>query len=319
MFYDFSLYDPVDDLDTNHCIQACSFFSVDFDNMPLEPVTAELVESANSVDVKFELGWWHEGFGLTKAAIGSLMGQIRQYLEHGYGALDWPFILYGQSGQATVGVYIGQGLIKQGLSDSALCTFHDIFDTLDVRTPSFAMQLCGPAYDSTCTFGIAVTSNATFTPIQNAIKSWANTTCLSFLESKNFTGKATFTMPLQNGTMTNSTARVPGSLNTGVKYLQVRADCRTVQVVAGEGCAELAVKCGISGADFDKYNPGICGSLKPKQHVCCSKGTLPDLWPKPNSDGLCFSYKVQNDDNCANLEAEYGLTNKEIEGFNKNT
>ncbi|KAL2132723.1 hypothetical protein VTI74DRAFT_3433 [Chaetomium olivicolor] len=295
MFYDFSLYDPVDDPDINHRIQACSSFGPDFDNMLLGSMAAKIVESANSIDVEFELGWWHEGFGLAKAAIQSLVEQIREYIDYGHGASDRPFILY------------------------ALRTFQDNFDTLDVTTPSLAMQLCGQNYDSTHVFGVV-----------------ANATCLLFLRSKNFPGKATFTTPLLNGTLTNSiltnsTVRArhntyTRSLNMHAKafdrrakFLQARANCRTVQVASGDGCAELAVKCGSSGADFTKYNPGICSSLKLKQYVCCSSGSLPDFRPKPNADGSCFSYKVQTGDNCANLGAEYGLTIEEIEGFNKNT
>ncbi|KAL2127503.1 hypothetical protein VTI74DRAFT_10626 [Chaetomium olivicolor] len=327
MFYDFSLDDPVDNPHTNHRIQACSSFGSDFDNMPSVSVDAKLLKSASSVDVEFELGWWYEGFGLAKPAIRSLVTQIREYIDHGHGALDRPFVLYGRSGQATIGVYIGQGLLNQGLSDSALRTFQDNFDTLNVTTPSLAMQLCGSNYDSAHIFGVAVTSNATFALIQNAIKSWTNSKCLSFAGSRNFAGKATFATPLPSATLTNSTLTNSSLINTTVRArrntrstsLQPRADCRTVQVAQGEGCAELAVKCGISGADFTKYNPGICGSLKPKQHVCCSSGSLPDLRPKPNADGSCFSYQVQKDDNCDNLAAEYGLTKEEIDDLNQKT
>ena len=171
MFYDFSLYDPVDDPNTNHRIQACSSFGTDFDNMPSKAVAANIVESANVVDVEFELGWWHEDFGLAKAAIRSLVEQIREYIDNGHGTADRPFIMYGQSGQATIGVYIGQGLLNQGLNTSALSAFQNNFDTLNVTTPSLAMQLCGLNYDSTHIFGVAVTSNATFAPIQDAIHS----------------------------------------------------------------------------------------------------------------------------------------------------
>ncbi|KAK4136083.1 glycoside hydrolase family 18 protein [Trichocladium antarcticum] len=339
MFFDFSIYDPVDDPATNHRIQACSSYGADFVNMPSEAVAAELVSSAHSVDVEFELGWWHSGSGLAKAGIQSLVEQIREYIDHGHGTTDRPFILYGRSGEASIGIYIGQGLLNQGLSASALQTFHDSLNNLDVTTPSLAMQLCGPNYDSTHIFGVAVTSNATFAPIQNAVQSWANATCLSFLGSTNYPGKATFTTPLltltnatlANSTLANSTVRARHNthgksrdahaklFDTRATSLQARAECKTVQVGTGEGCAELAVKCGISGADFTKYNPNICGSLRPKQHVCCSSGTLPDVRPKPNPDGTCLSYKVEADDNCANLGAQYGLTNKEIEDLNKNT
>ncbi|OLN96797.1 Killer toxin subunits alpha/beta 2 [Colletotrichum chlorophyti] len=314
MFYGFSLYDPVDDTDSTHRIAACSSYGTDFINMKSEPVAARLLDAASPVDVEFELGWWHEGFGLATAAIQSLVAQTREYIENGHGPSDRSFILYGRSGQATIGVYIGRGLLNQGLSASALKTFEDNFDTLGVTTPSLAMQLCGPDYDGTQTFGVVVASNATFAPIQRAIKSWANATCLSFTDSTKFPGKATFTTPLLNGTVTsNSTISARSGL------LEARADCKTVQVESGNGCAELAVKCGISGANFEKYNPGICNKLKPKQHVCCSSGTLPDFRPKPQADGSCFAYDVQDNDNCANLGAEFGLTNEEIESFNKNT
>ena len=192
-----------------------------------------------------------------------------------HGATDRPFILYGRSGQVTIGVYIGQGLLNQGLSASALAGFHDSLDTLEVTTPSLGMQLCGPSYDSTHIFGVVTTSNATFVPIQNAIKSWANGNCLPFVGSKKLPGKSTFTTPLlkesgtrTNFTMTNSTVHARHNSDMPARVLQARADCRTVQVASGDGCAELAVRCGISGADFTKYNPGICATLKPKQHVC---------------------------------------------------
>lgn len=320
MFYGLSIYDDVDDPHSNHRIAACSSYGTDFDNMESEPVAARLLDAASPVDVDFELGWWHEDFGLAKAAIRSLVAQTREYIDNGHGASDRPFTLYGRSGQATIGVYIGQGLLNQGLSASALQTFEGNFDGLNVTTPSLAMQLCGAGYDSTHIFGVVVASNAAFAPIQNALRSWSNATCLSFMESKSFPGQATFTTPLLNGTTnnnytenSNSTALAPSSA------LEARADCRTVQVESGQGCAELAVKCGISGANFEKFNPGICSKLKPKQHVCCSSGTLPDFRPQPGADGSCFAYDIQENDNCAALGAEFGLTNEEIESFNKNT
>lgn len=320
MFYGLSVYDDVDDPQSNHRIAACSSYGTDFDNMESEPVAARLLGAASPVDVDFELGWWHEDFGLAKAAIRSLVAQTREYIDNGHGASDRPFTLYGRSGQATIGVYIGHGLLNQGLSTSALQTFEENFDALNVTTPSLAMQLCGTGYDSTHIFGVVVTSNATFAPIQNALRSWANATCLSFMGSKSFLGQATYTTPLLNGTTTsNSTETSKSTALAPSGALEARADCRTVQVESGQGCAELAVKCGISGANFEKFNPGICSKLKPKQHVCCSSGTLPDFRPQPGADGSCFAYDIQENDNCAALGAEFGLTNEEIESFNNNT
>ncbi|KGO73174.1 Glycoside hydrolase, superfamily [Penicillium italicum] len=103
--------------------------------------------------------------------------------------------------------------------------------------------------------------------------------------------------------------------------IRARAECRAVQVDYGNGCPELAAKCGISAADFTKYNPAsdFCSKLKPKQHVCCSQGILPDFSPKPNADGSCYAYKVKDNDNCDDLAAEWSLTRQDLEDFNKNT
>ncbi|THC88729.1 hypothetical protein EYZ11_011829 [Aspergillus tanneri] len=314
MFYDFSLYDPVDDQAKNHKIHACSSFGPDFSQIP---ALGARIASVESVDVKFEMGWWKEGFGLATSGLRSLVKQIRQYAENGHGAADRPFIIYGQSGQATIGLYIGQGLLNQGLSESALKIFQDNLENLNVSTPSLAMQLCEQNYDSTHIFGVMAISSGTFTPIQDAIKSWANATCLSFEGSTKFPGLAMFTTPRLHVnptiTTTNSTAVT--------RKLHARAECSTVQVESGNGCADLAAKCGISRADFTKYNPGdnFCSTLKPKQHVCCSKGDLPDFSPKPNKDGSCHTYQVKENDNCDNLAAEYSLTKEDLEDFNKNT
>ncbi|KAL4886083.1 chitinase [Aspergillus karnatakaensis] len=319
MFYDFSLYDQVDSTDRKHRIHACSSFGPDF------------------ATVDFEIGWWDEGFGLAAPGIRSLVSQIRKYVERGHGTTDRPFIIYSQSGAATIGLYIGQGLLHEGISESALKLFEDNLQNLNVSTPTLAMQLCEPDYTSSHIFGIMATSNGTFTPIQSAIKSWATAACLSFSGSTNITGTAMFTTPLPhspsitpNSTIhasnvtTSSTiqrSRIAPKSTIQAKLLHRRDECRTIQVEGGNGCAELAAKCGISGADFTKFNPGpnFCSTLKAKQHVCCSSGDLPDFRPQPNDDGSCHAYQAQADDNCDSLSAEYGLTMEDLEDFNQDT
>jgi hypothetical protein len=50
VFYNFSLYDPVDNQDSNHKIHACSLFGPDFSLIPASTVR---VASGKSVDVEF--------------------------------------------------------------------------------------------------------------------------------------------------------------------------------------------------------------------------------------------------------------------------
>ena len=322
MFYDFSLYDQVDEQAVNHRIHACSSFGPDFSKLP---VSTARIAFAESVDVHFEIGWWDEGFGLAAAGLRSLIKQMRQYADHGYGATDRPFIMFGQSGQATIGLYIGQGLLNQGISASALKMFEDNLANFNVSTRSSAMQLCGPDYDSPHIFGVMVASNAMFAPIQAAVKTWANGRCLSFSDSVNVAGQAMFTTPLiTTNHTTNSTILTMASSRREEKRdnaFHARAECRTVQVNSGDSCAALATKCGISPVDFTKYNSGsdFCATLRPKQHVCCSSGNLPDFSPNPNEDGSCYTYQVKTDDNCDDLAAEFSLTRQDLEDFNKKT
>lgn len=104
-------------------------------------------------------------------------------------------------------------------------------------------------------------------------------------------------------------------------YLNRRSECTTVQVKSGDSCAALAEECGISANDFTKYNSddSLCSTLTPGQHVCCSEGDMPDFRPQENADGTCYAYTIVDGDNCANIGAQYSLTNDEIEGFNNGT
>jgi GH18 family chitinase len=326
MFYDFSLYGSVDDQSINHRIQACSSFGPDFAELP---GSADGAASAQTVNIDLEIGWWDEGFGLAASGIRSLVSQLRTHAGNAHAATDRPFILFGQSGQATIGLYVGQSLLNQGISVSALKIFEDNLENLNVLTTSLAMQLCGPNHDSNHIFGIMATSNGTFTPLQDAIKTWSNSSCLDFKGSVNLTTQARFTAPAlsSNGTIESTSLSTPSierkrnQQHRAHQALQSRAECRTVQVKSGDSCASLATECGISPVDLTKYNTGsgFCASLKPKQHVCCSSGNLPNFSPSPNADGSCYSYQAKTDDNCDDLAAQFGLTRDLIETFNKKT
>jgi hypothetical protein len=89
---------------------------------------------------------------------------MRKYINRGHKVAERLFIIFGQSGQATVGLYIRQSLLNKGLAP-ALKIVKDNLANLNVLTLSLAMQFCTPKYDSTHIFRLMVTSNATFSPI----------------------------------------------------------------------------------------------------------------------------------------------------------
>jgi hypothetical protein len=324
MFYAFSLFDPVDE-DSTHRIHACTSFGPDFSLLPNS--TTVQASASSPVNVNYEIGWYKDGFGLAAAGIRSITRQARRYLTHGHGAADGPSIMFVQSGQATLGLYVGESIESRHIGSSALTILENALDNLNITGSTLAMQLCIPDAGSAHSFGLMVTSNGTFGSLQNTVQSWANGTCLSFPESTNMTGQALYTKPLEVLTDVKNSTRPAKSISASSEHgrrhqhLHVRAECRTTRVESGYSCAKLASRCGISASDFTKYNPGskFCAELVPKQHVCCSKGDLPDLRPSKNKDGSCHAYKVDEGDNCASIAVKNGLKVDDLEMFNKKT
>ncbi|AEO66607.1 glycoside hydrolase family 18 protein [Thermothielavioides terrestris NRRL 8126] len=97
--------------------------------------------------------------------------------------------------------------------------------------------------------------------------------------------------------------------------------CSYILVQPGDGCASLASRCGISGADFTTYNPSptLCSTLVPGQPVCCSAGSLPNLAPQPNPDGTCATHTVVAGDTCWDIANKNYITTDNIEQWNLQT
>lgn len=98
--------------------------------------------------------------------------------------------------------------------------------------------------------------------------------------------------------------------------------CDYISVVGGDGCDTLASKCGLAAADFTKLHEGeenFCSTLAVGQAVCCTRGELPDLKPKPGADGSCATYTVKKDDGCNAIAAAHQLKEEDIMDFNKKT
>lgn len=149
---------------------------------------------------------------------------------------------------------------------------------------------------------------------QHALQTWASGECVEIASSK--TSKVGLEV-LETSERNKRSSILSLLSNT----LTPRADCRAIQVVPGDSCGALASRCGISGSAFTKYNrqKNLCATLKPKQYVCCSSGSLPDMRPKPQADGTCATYTVQDNDNCADIATQFSLAAKDIESFNKAT
>ncbi|KAH8703812.1 hypothetical protein BGW36DRAFT_288853 [Talaromyces proteolyticus] len=327
MFYYFSLLGPVDDPRTSHRIYSCSSYGPDWSNLP--NVTGN-VALGTPIDSTYQFGTGNEG-GMSPSYVRSLSRQIREYLANGYGGTNSSVILFARAGKTSVGVYMGRGLQIEATGNYALTSFESAVASVAVGTGTVAMQLCQPGNDGDHVFGIMATSNSTFDPIQEALKSWSNGQCWSFRSVTNITGPAYITTPLvlnlpQAQTPNSTTKRnsMPGSSykSSSTGRPQRRNTCSYIQVASGDGCYSLSQKCGITQDQLSEYNPSdpkFCSDLQPGEYVCCSEGTLPNFAPQPNSDGSCATYTVKSDDYCSAIAAANSITVDELTNYNADT
>ncbi|KAB5562953.1 glycoside hydrolase family 18 protein [Coniochaeta sp. 2T2.1] len=132
--------------------------------------------------------------------------------------------------------------------------------------------------------------------------------------SGNFSAAASNSSAAWPSPMSRFRVRVRTEHQAGRSVFSKRAVCWYIAVVSGYGCALLAAKCGIWGSDFTTFNAktNFCSTLKEGDYVCCSAGgaytPLRLDAPKPNADGTCAAYFIQNTDICVKLAAIYSIT-----------
>eukprot|EP01133_Synstelium_polycarpum_P008938 gene8938-10481_t len=101
--------------------------------------------------------------------------------------------------------------------------------------------------------------------------------------------------------------------------------CATVTVKKNEGCWDASKRCKVVSTfpQFQKFEGNddqTCNNLAEGQELCCGYGNLPDLSPKPSSNGSCYSYRVQKDDTCTSLAAKFHIRPyTKLEDFNQDT
>lgn len=168
----------------------------------------------------------------------------------------------------------------------------------------------------------AVDSFKHISDAQIAVRRWAQGECLPVSGNKQQVGLGI----LVAEKTTSRTSRRNNTFKTRHYHslhhsLKKRDTCRVIQVASGNSCGSLASRCGTSGAASETYNPdpNLCSTLLPKQWVCCSAGSMPDMTPKPQADGTCAIHTIAPGDNCADIAANFGITVDKINEFNSAT
>lgn len=251
-------------------------------------------------------------------------------------------IIHAQYGDSFLGVYIGANFSASEFAASVLQRFITHIKVSGIGK-TLQYQRCGTQPTPATTFGIIADTSSgieALLNVQTAVTRWSKGKCnedfLATMSSSAQANKKNPTKaPLDQGASLNRTSwanytsknddmgnqALPGPLYSILFASEAQAECRTIEVEQGTDCGKLAVKCGVSGFDFEGFNKinNFCSTLEAGQRVCCSRGELPDLRLKPDSEGFCAVYTVIKDDTCRGIAIRHGLTVRELESLNQQT
>jgi len=370
MLLQFSLFHPLDSPQSSVLIRSCTLGTDAADagdrtvahavSMQISNPKdgADLVEASLDVapacairgkETKAQLALSQSGSAGFNGEIAGLLDGMKKYFDAKDNCDET--VVYAYQKQTVASLYIGPGLGKSTVA-SALDSVSSRFQARQSLANRTVAQICGGGRRPATVFGLSIDTAGDLAGTQKAALGWSRGECATSAGSSPLLQQETLDVkvfdiasaPLMaegwNGTSTNGTWSTPlhrrGSASGPKSRLGVfskRATCRYIQVKDGDGCASLASKCGIRGADFMSFNepkekpkdpktPGLCESLHSDDYVCCSAGDPYVASPKaavpaPNSDGTCVTYEIRATDTCDKLSRQYHLTVAQIESFNK--
>ncbi|KAF5009147.1 hypothetical protein FDECE_4591 [Fusarium decemcellulare] len=277
----------------------------------------------NSTSV--ELATWGQQSSASRDMTLGALEELTRWVEAKKDCRPSPTVMFAYNNGTVVGYFAGERV----QSNSAARLIKKLSDNVskDGAGSRSLLQHCNTsglnntAVTSAVTVGVVVDTEGDFVAVQRAVRAWSGALCVEDADS---------TKRLNNVALNLfKTVQSPDTLESfyftpvegQLERRQGPAECRWIRVEDGDGCASLATRCGITGAQYMEFNSeaGHCANLAPGQPVCCSSGRLPEIRPRPNPDGSCFVHNVEGGDFCAVIAATNGLTIDDIYDFNKNT
>jgi hypothetical protein len=136
IFLEFSVYGPIDG-PNGTLIHACTVWDGNWKSTPKTPIPATAVNST------YTLGLWNADSNAKNSDkdVKSLVNQMQAYFKHGHGATNRTSVIFGLSGDATIGIYLGKALQNEWFGKVALQDIANAIFTTGNAGP-FAAQLC---------------------------------------------------------------------------------------------------------------------------------------------------------------------------------
>ncbi|KAF3063036.1 hypothetical protein CFAM422_010321 [Trichoderma lentiforme] len=321
MLLDFALFNAINDTKSHVSISACTADLQSSTGDSVKSATTCALKNVKQVETESPVQLASSG-SLSSTHVTDVIAALDQL--HAFSTLASSgcdeTIKYAYSGEAVVGVYVGSGFAEQDTLTTILNKLSEQVKSDGGFSESLLAQMCSNS-SARYSLGVFVNTQRQLGLVQQGVQTWKNSSCITTME-KTTSNWQNITYLAASFSHSNSSAHNTTVGSQPRAMLARDTTCRTIQVQFGDLCPSLATECGISLADFEKYNPGstFCNNLQPGQHVCCNAGTLPDYSVKPDSKGNCYSYLVKTGDSCSYLAAAYNIASNDlIESYNKKT
>ncbi|KAL2860831.1 uncharacterized protein BJX67DRAFT_386278 [Aspergillus lucknowensis] len=338
MLFDLAINNPVDAPDAFVKIRACTAGEPENANTTANALYLALAEedtgastnskrdvgeclSASARDDKLSLQFGQRGAASQVDAAVAALEHLQLFMENDSNC-DTPVLLAYSNG-TVAGIYLGPAFGR--------ATATSVLERLEKQVRENGVgeralvQLCGVNRNAHHVLGVALDTTGDVAGVQKLLSTWSKAECAGDLdETAEWDGVPVSEVDRGLGRSSRNDAEKRGPPELlDLTSLHPRAECTVEKAIAGDNCDTLAARCGITRTDLVWYNgdANLCmpGHILAGQRLCCTRGTLPDIRPKPNEDGSCFSYTVQPGDDCTTLALTYGLTNTVLERFNNKT
>ncbi|OKL56103.1 hypothetical protein UA08_08663 [Talaromyces atroroseus] len=289
MLVNFALHTPLEDDDTHISLYACASAVNSASAVDSEETDAKSCATAKHTTKRkstLQLAWSGSnsaGSTTTDNAIAAVQ-QLQSYMQADNSCDEK--ITFAYSDKALVGLYAGAGLQSQNVTGPILEEFLSYIQSNGI-SGNLVAQSCASTYTSSrYSIGVALSTDADWTFVQEAVQAWSNASCVTAYDEATTWHAINYLAPVSSNHTSNSTS-------SSRHALQARDTCTTIRVASGDTCTTLAAECGITAAEFTEYNPssGECSSLTP----------------------------VAANDTCSVIAATYDITVSDIDNYNNDT
>ncbi|KAL6229345.1 hypothetical protein BDW75DRAFT_245821 [Aspergillus navahoensis] len=210
--------------------------------------------------------------------------------------------LFAQAGRVVVGIHIDSHLEYSSASAAAIQQLTSIIKSANRVFNQTVLQVCDSG--SEWTLGVSVNTQGNLTSLQKHMRTWNDGKCVDDAVSKKKIANISLRTSSRINNLSairNSTALEARSMSThhghhhhhnrALHTYHRRSTCSYVQVVSGDSCASLVQECGITTAEFTKYNPAsdLCSTLAVGHYevsVSDDEGTFSDFQKLPDMKNI---------------------------------